>query len=233
MKRKFSWKVLLLFLVLSVGFAMAARYENLYLYKAHVNTLYLGSGEGTAVTSTAAELNIMDGVTSTYAELNLLDGTQAYREMQLQLMSFSTNGADITSSTAPGLEVDDLVPAVVWADGETTPAQITFVVPPDYGSTPTFKVFATESDSTTPNEVDFSVYVNADGLAADSSATNQTPVALDGVTSTGTMITLTVATDFASLTAGQVVTLNIWRDDTAAGTGDLEVKAVVFRYSTQ
>ncbi len=32
---------------------------------------------GTAVTSTAAELNILDGVTSTAAELNILDGVTA------------------------------------------------------------------------------------------------------------------------------------------------------------
>jgi hypothetical protein len=37
-------------------------------------TLTLG---GTAVTSTAAELNILDGVTSTAAELNILDGVTA------------------------------------------------------------------------------------------------------------------------------------------------------------
>ena len=32
---------------------------------------------GTAITSTAAELNILDGVTSTTAELNILDGVTA------------------------------------------------------------------------------------------------------------------------------------------------------------
>ena len=32
---------------------------------------------GTSITSTAAELNILDGVTSTAAELNLLDGSTA------------------------------------------------------------------------------------------------------------------------------------------------------------
>lgn len=36
--------------------------------------LYLGAGAGTSVTSTAAELNILDGVTSSAAELNILDG---------------------------------------------------------------------------------------------------------------------------------------------------------------
>ena len=38
--------------------------------------------DGTAVSSTAAELNILDGVTSTYAELNILDGvTSTYTEL--------------------------------------------------------------------------------------------------------------------------------------------------------
>ena len=32
---------------------------------------------GVAITSTAAELNILDGVTSTAAELNLVDGSSA------------------------------------------------------------------------------------------------------------------------------------------------------------
>ena len=40
--------------------------------------LYIGaSGSDTLVTSTAAELNILDGVTSTTAELNLIDGSIA------------------------------------------------------------------------------------------------------------------------------------------------------------
>lgn len=39
--------------------------------------LKLGAGAGTAVTATAAELNILDGVTSTAAELNILDGVTA------------------------------------------------------------------------------------------------------------------------------------------------------------
>ena len=40
--------------------------------------LYIGSsGSDTLVTSTAAELNILDGVTSTAAELNLIDGSSA------------------------------------------------------------------------------------------------------------------------------------------------------------
>ena len=157
------------------------------------------------------------------------------RYIQLPLASFLTsdaaNGEQITTTTAPGFEIDDLIPGMVWADGEVTPAYMTFRVPDDYASGGAFKVLATESDSTTPNQVDFSVYLNSDGTAADSAATDQTPVALTGTTSTPSEITLTVATDFASLAAGDWVTLNIWRDNTADGTGDLEVKGVVFDYT--
>ena len=46
----------------------------LTLGTAAVTTLKVG---GVAVTSTAAELNLLDGVTSTTAELNLLDGVTA------------------------------------------------------------------------------------------------------------------------------------------------------------
>ena len=41
---------------------------------ANINSIYK---DGTEITSTAAELNILDGVTSTTAELNILDGVTA------------------------------------------------------------------------------------------------------------------------------------------------------------
>lgn len=172
------------------------------------------------------------GVSDTTGGVTAGEIADVVRYYQLPLMSFTHNGsAAITASTAPGLEIDDLVSNIVWADGETTPIQTTFRIPSDYSSGGLFKVFATESDSTTPNQVDFDVYVNADGTAADAAATGQTPVALAGTTSTPDEITLTVATDFASLAAGKWVTLRIWRDNTADGTGDLEVKGVAFYYT--
>ena len=51
---------------------------------------------GTAVTSTAAELNILDGVTSTAAELNILDGVTA-SAADLNLIDGITNGTVIAS----------------------------------------------------------------------------------------------------------------------------------------
>ena len=59
------------------------------------NTLYLG---GTAINSTAAELNILDGVTATATELNLIDGvTSTTAELNL-LDGVTTVGSGILSS---------------------------------------------------------------------------------------------------------------------------------------
>jgi hypothetical protein len=49
----------------------ASQYKFEVSGSANFSSLYLA---GTPVTSTAAELNILDGVTSNYNELNLLDG---------------------------------------------------------------------------------------------------------------------------------------------------------------
>ena len=75
---------------------------------------------GTAVTSTAAELNILDGVTSTAAELNILDGvTSTAAELnildgvtatatELNLLDGDTSvGGSITLADADGFVVND------------------------------------------------------------------------------------------------------------------------------
>lgn len=195
-----------------------------------------------AITSAkiAADVIVADDIsTGAVTTTEILDGTvsaadiaNVVRYFQLPLNGFVLDDATpVSGLTAPGFEIDDLIPNIVWADAETTPIVITFVIPEDYASGGAFKVLATESDSTTPNQIDFDVYVNSDGVAADASATGQTPVALAGTTSTPDMVTLTPATDFAALAAGQWVTLRIWRDDAADGTGDLEIKGVTFFYT--
>jgi hypothetical protein len=170
---------------------------------------------------------------------SVLGGTKKYIQLPLNTFmvesggdgsSVGTTPAPLSTSTAPGLEIDDNMVSLVWADGETTPVQVTFRVPADYVSSGRFKLFATESGTSTANQVDFDVYVNSDGVASDAAATGQTPVALAGTSSTPDEITLTPATDFASLSSGKWVTLRLWRDDVATGTNDLEVKGVVFEY---
>ena len=70
-------------------------------------TLIVG---GTPITSTAAELNILDGVTSTAAEINLLDGCVA-TTTQLNYLQGVTSGVQtqLDSKTADGDNVNNLV----------------------------------------------------------------------------------------------------------------------------
>lgn len=170
---------------------------------------------------------------------SVLGGTKKIMQLPLNAFMVETGGdgstvgtapEPLSTSTTPGLEIDDNMTSVVWADGETSPIQVTFRVPADYVSSGRFKLIATESGTSTANQVDFDVYVNADGVASDSAATGQTPVALAGTAATPDEVTLTPATDFASLSSGKWVTLRLWRDDVATGTNDLELKGVVFEY---
>ncbi|MHC4791522.1 MAG: hypothetical protein ACYS8Y_08830, partial [Planctomycetota bacterium] len=70
------------------------------------------------------------------------------REILLPLGSFalSNTGVPLTASTAPGFEIDDVLPGIVWADGETTPVMQSFRVPYDYSSGGAFRVIASESN---------------------------------------------------------------------------------------
>ena len=61
---------------------------------------------GTAITSTAAELNILDGVTSTTAELNILDGVTS-TATELNVMDGGTSASSITLADADRLVTND------------------------------------------------------------------------------------------------------------------------------
>ena len=65
--------------------------------------LALGAGAGTAITSTAAELNILDGVTATAAEINSLDDSAAFADglsrvrLATATYDFAVNGGAISA----------------------------------------------------------------------------------------------------------------------------------------
>jgi len=61
---------------------------------------------GTAITSTAAELNILDGVTSTAAELNILDGVTS-TATELNIMDGDTAASSVTLVDADRLVTND------------------------------------------------------------------------------------------------------------------------------
>lgn len=156
------------------------------------------------------------------------------REINLPLTSFVITGSSayvpVTSSTTPGLEYDNVLPDIVWADNETTAAVVTFQVPTTYVSDLSFKLLCDQSSAaSTTNYVDFDIYINKDGTNTwDSAATNNTPVALDLTAGSSQYVDLTpTAAEISSLAAGDWVTLRLWRDNTTGtGTADLEVYGV-------
>ena len=70
------------------GATVTQVFDDLLVSALSTTTLNLG---GTAVTSTAAELNILDGVTATTAELNYVDGVTSNIQTQLDSKSSSTS----------------------------------------------------------------------------------------------------------------------------------------------
>jgi len=154
--------------------------------------------------------------------------------LTVQMFTDVTTGETIDAGEAPSLSVDNSIMDFDWADGETDKASVSFRVPYDYESGGYFRVWADEDAGGAVSALDFEVYVNQDETAFDAAATNQTPVALSGDPGSPEELTLTVTTDFASLTAGDLVTLNIWRDDTTyTGTAALEVYYAEFVYTAQ
>jgi uncharacterized membrane protein (UPF0127 family) len=93
------------------------QYKDLYIDgTAYIDTLEIN---GTVVTSTAAELNILDGVTSTAAELNVLDGITA-STAELNLLD------GVTSSTAELNLLDGVIASTAeinFIDGVTSNIQ--------------------------------------------------------------------------------------------------------------
>lgn len=115
--------------------------------------LTAGSWEigGVAVTSTAAELNILDGVTATAAELNILDGVTA--------TAAEINVLDGITATVTELNYVDGVTSAIQTqlDAKAALAGATFTgtvtAPRGYGSTETATLSADKT-------IDFSSYQN-------------------------------------------------------------------------
>jgi len=159
-------------------------------------TLTLG---GTAVTSTAAELNILDGVTATAAELNILDGVTS--------TAAELNILDGVTSTAAEINLLDGVTA--------TTAELNYLDVTTVGSTEASKAVTTDANG---------VVTFNDGVSekyeAVTSSSNSTTVDLQ--TSTNFSHTLTENTTFTfsnPASSGNVssFTLKIVQDASASG----------------
>ena len=138
---------------------------------------------GTAVTSTAAELNILDGVTSTAAELNILDGVTS-TTAELNLVDGSTAGT-IVNSKAVVYGASGEVNATTLQVGGTaitaTPAEINLL------------------DGVTATTAELNIL---DGVTSTAAELN----ILDGVTSTATELNYLDITALGTSAASKAIT---------------------------
>jgi hypothetical protein len=163
----------------------------------------------------------------------------AIRTINLPIAAFFTATGTITtisSSSSPSLVLNDALPSFEWSSAQRANAYqvaTTFRVPSNYSAGGIFKVLTSQSGTSTPCKVGFDVYINKDATAYDAAVTTQSPVSIAGSNTSNSVVTLTVSTDFNSLTAGDWVTLRIW--GYSSGTGDstdkLRVKGVEFYYT--
>ena len=125
-------------------------------------------------------------------------------------------------TTTPEMIVDNNVVALYWADNQTSKAQLRFRVMDGFVGSPVIRILTGRRAyggnlHVWPPALDFEVFVDDDVTAFDTAATNQTAVRIDTVgQGSPKELELTVDTDFDTLAEGQWVTLNIWRDNTAA-----------------
>ena len=93
-----------------------------YSAAGQVNATSLAVG-GTAITSTPAELNILDGVTSTATELNLVDGSTAGTIVNSKAVVYSSGGqVNATSLAIAGTAITSTAAELNILDGVTATA---------------------------------------------------------------------------------------------------------------
>ena len=239
MKRKYNFKnvldvglyILAFLLVVGVSYAGVTNLDGIRLKATGEETyqVEVQNSSGTRVFSVDSSGNAYVAGTLT---------ATVTRSVPLPIMGFliqetSSTVTPITSSSTTTpiyATVSNNVPLLRFMTGYTTQVIMTFRIPDDYSSGGAFKVMANQSGTTTACTIDFDVYVNAAGSTMDSAATDQTAGTLTYAGTTPSQVTLTPATDFASLAAGQWVTLRLWKG-TTTGTDDLQVGNVSFFYT--
>ena len=185
---------------------------------------------GTAITSTAAELNILDGVTATASELNILDGVTA--------TAAEINILDGVTATATELNILDGVTATTAElnimDGVTSTAtELNLVDGSSAGTVVNSKAViygsAGEVNATTLQIAGTSITATAtelnllDGVTATTAELN----ILDGVTSTASELNLVDGITAGTVSASKAVIVDSNKDITGfrnvSITGDLTV----------
>jgi len=93
--------------------------------RVHANELYIGSGLGTAVTATAAELNKIDGFTGVVADLNSTKGLPFDYTITPAAGASTVCEVTIQAKDPAGTAVAHVVPLLVWLSDSATGAGLT------------------------------------------------------------------------------------------------------------
>jgi len=189
-------------------------------------TIGVGSTVGTAPRITidsSANVSLIGSqiVTAT----NIVDATRCvtFYPGSFLLTDSTKNIAQLSTTTTPGLEIENNSAAIVFSDGEASRASVTFQVPSWYVSGGGFRAGVAESTNATSTAIDYQVYVNRNGRAFDNAVTDQTTVAVGGVAGQLYIATMTITTDFAGLQADDMVTFDMWSDWSGSNSADLEL----------
>lgn len=149
-------------------------------------------------------------------------------------------GNDLDDGSTPTLGEVDNVPCLVWDDStETTAAQWTFRLPPDFvasGACGLYALVSSDEADGTNIALDYSWWVNNDDVGFDQTAIAQDVAACSSATldASNEVIDLSAnSTAIAAFTAGTWVTVDVF--NASSGAGDTtELKGLEFYYqSTQ
>lgn len=175
-------------------------------------------------------LNVSGAVTfGTVGTISSTEITDTTREIYLPIAGWAIDGAaNVLTNTNPNLESVGNIPGIVWDNsGETAAIQQTFRLPSTYVDGLTiYCLVSSDGDIGTAGILDWRIWVNTAGSVFDSTAIEQTEVAMLATASPDSknvVLTLELdATGENALTAGDFVTVDLFNATTHAD-GNLEL----------
>jgi hypothetical protein len=201
-------------------------------------TIGYGSAVGTTpILSIGSTGTVILTATSAITAANIVD-VESSIQFTVDDFAIGSDGADmitLSDSTSPGLEVDNNLPAIVWADGETSHIKVTFKIPADYASGGAFRAFIDTTDDSAETQLDWKYTKTESGGTWDATPTEETAISKHAPYGAGagtpTTVTLTPTAAGWAVSAGDIVTVTLWRTDDTASTSDLELYYLDFYYT--